>query len=72
MSFKILFMGTPSFSVPILKSLNLSNHKILEVYTQPPKKKDRGQKISISPVHKFLTKLIYQLDIPQHLGPKLN
>jgi len=53
MSFKILFMGTPSFSVPILKSLNLSNHKILEVYTQPPKKKDRGQKISFSPVHKF-------------------
>ena len=46
-------MGTPSFSVPILKSLNLSNHKILEVYTQPPKKKDRGQKISFSPVHKF-------------------
>ena len=42
MSFKILFMGTPSFSVPILKCLNLSNHKILEVYTQPPKKKDRG------------------------------
>ena len=53
MSFKILFMGTPSFSVPILKSLNLSNHKILEVYTQPPKKKDRGQKISFSPVHNF-------------------
>jgi methionyl-tRNA formyltransferase len=53
MSFKILFMGTPSFSVPILKCLNLSNHKILEVYTQPPKKKDRGQKISFSPVHKF-------------------
>ena len=53
MSFKLLFMGTPSFSVPILKSLNLSNHKILEVYTQPPKKKDRGQKISFSPVHKF-------------------
>ena len=57
MSFKILFMGTPSFSVPILKSLNLSNHKILEVYTQPPKKKDRGQKISFSPVHKFSSEI---------------
>ena len=39
MSFKILFMGTPDFAVSILESLNQSNHKILEVYTQPPKKK---------------------------------
>ena len=53
MSFKILFMGTPNFAVPILKSLYQSNHKILEVYTQPPKKKDRGQKISFSPVHEY-------------------
>ena len=37
MSYEILFMGTPEFSVPILKSLNLK-YKILSVYTQPPKK----------------------------------
>ena len=53
MSFKILFMGTPNFAVPILKSLYKSNHKILEVYTQPPKKKNRGQKISLSPIHNY-------------------
>ena len=53
MSFKILFMGTPNFAVSILKSLYQSNHKILEVYTQPPKKKNRGQKISFSPVHEY-------------------
>ena len=53
MSFKILFMGTPDFAVPILKSIYQSNHKILEVYTQPPKKKNRGQKISFSPVHEY-------------------
>ena len=53
MSFKILFMGTPDFAVPVLKSINESNHKILEVYTQPPKKKNRGQKISFSPVHEY-------------------
>ena len=35
MSFKILFMGTPEFAVPILKSIFKSKHKILEVYTQP-------------------------------------
>ena len=38
MSLKILFMGTPEFAVPTLKSLNKSEHKILSVYTQPPKK----------------------------------
>ena len=44
MAYEILFMGTPEFSVPILKSLN-SKHKILSVFTQPPTKKSRGQKI---------------------------
>ena len=53
MSFKIIFMGTPKFAVPILKSLYYSDNKILEVYTQPPKKKNRGQKISFSPIHEY-------------------
>ena len=57
MSFKILFMGTPVFAVPILKSLHQSSHKILEVYTQPPKKKNRGQKINISPIHELSKKI---------------
>ena len=57
MSFKILFMGTPDFAVPILESIHQSNHKILEVYTQPPKKKNRGQKISFSPVHEYSNKI---------------
>ena len=56
MSFKILFMGTPIFAVPVLECLNNSKHKILEVYTQPPKKKNRGQKISFSPVHEYSNK----------------
>ena len=43
MAHEILFMGTPEFSVPILKSLN-SNHKILSVFTQPPKKKIKRSK----------------------------
>tara|TARA_X000000950_G_scaffold241353_1_gene294931 strand:+ start:1129 stop:2049 length:921 start_codon:yes stop_codon:yes gene_type:complete len=57
MSFKILFMGTPDFAVPILKSLYESEHKILEVYTQSPKKKNRGQKIQNSAVHNYSNKL---------------
>ena len=53
MALNIIFMGTPEFAVPILNSIFKSNHKILQVYTQPPRKKNRGQKINISQVHKF-------------------
>ena len=53
MSLKIFFMGTPDFAVPILKTLYQSSHKIMGVYTQPPKKKNRGQKTSLSSVHKY-------------------
>ena len=50
-------MGTPDFAVPILKSIYESKHKILEVYTQPPTKKNRGLKIQNSPIHDFANKL---------------
>ncbi len=53
MALNIIFMGTPEFAVPILNSIFKSDHKILQVYTQPPRKKNRGQKINISQVHKF-------------------
>ena len=45
MALKIIFMGTPDFSVPILEALQKSEHEIIQVYTQPPKKKNRGQKV---------------------------
>ena len=53
MALNIIFMGTPEFSVPILESIHQSEHNIITVYTQKPKKKDRGQKIKITPVHKY-------------------
>ena len=56
MSFKILFMGTPEFSVPILDTINKSKHNLLAVYTQPPKKKARGQKVIKSPIHQYAEK----------------
>ncbi len=46
-------MGTPEFSIPALKILKESKHKIVCVYTQPPKKKSRGQKILKTAVHSF-------------------
>ncbi len=50
MAKKIVFMGTPLFAVPILKSLYKKNYIIPAVYTQPPKKSQRGQKINKSPI----------------------
>ena len=43
-------MGTPLFAVPILKSLYQNGYPISVVYTQPPQKSNRGQKINKSPV----------------------
>ncbi len=50
MSKKIVFMGTPIFSVPILKSLYQNGFPISVVYTQPPQKSQRGHKINKSPI----------------------
>jgi len=50
MANKIIFMGTPFFCVPILKSLHQNGYNIAAVYTQPPKKSNRGQKINKSPI----------------------
>ena len=50
MSKKIIFMGTPMFAVPILKSLYQNGYPITIVYTQPPQKSHRGQKINKSPI----------------------
>ena len=50
MSKKIIFMGTPLFAVPILKSLYQNGYTISVVYTQPPQKSHRGYKINKSPI----------------------
>ena len=47
---KIIFMGTPYFAVPILKSLYQNGYSISVVYTQPPKKSQRGQRVNKSPI----------------------
>ena len=50
MSKKLVFMGTPMFAVPILKSLYQNGYNISYVYTQPPQKSKRGQKINKSQI----------------------
>ena len=53
MALNLIFMGTPDFAVPVLQSIKFSEHKILCVYTQTPKKKNRGQKKGLTPIHEF-------------------
>ena len=54
---KIVFMGTPEFSVPILKSIYENNFSIEAVYTQPPQKSQRGQKLNKSPINQLADSL---------------
>ena len=67
MSQKIVFMGTPEFSVPTLRSLLNSNHKVLTVYAQPARKANRGQKVIPSKVEIFARKHSLNLRTPEHL-----
>jgi len=47
---RIIFMGTPDFSVPALVALHEAGHEIVCVYTQPPARAGRGKKLRPSPV----------------------
>ena len=60
-------MGTPMFAVPILKSLYQNGYPISEVYTQPPQKSQRGQKINKSPVQGIAETLNLNLRNPKYL-----
>ncbi|MCY1742098.1 methionyl-tRNA formyltransferase [Ensifer sp. SL37] len=52
MSLRIIFMGTPEFSVPTLAALAEAGHQIVAVYTQPPRPGGRrGLDLQKSPVH---------------------
>jgi len=44
-------MGTPQFAVPTLKKILLTSHSVKAVYSQPPRKSNRGMKIEKSPIH---------------------
>ena len=67
MAKKIIFMGTPMFSVPILKSLYQNGYPIECVYTQPPQKSQRGQKINKSPIQKISETLNLEFRSPNSL-----
>ena len=49
-SYRIVFMGTPGFAVPALKGLCRSEHRVLQVVTQPDRPKGRGKTVVFPPV----------------------
>ena len=63
MAKNIVFMGTPEFSVPILRSIN-EKYKLTSVFTQPPRKSKRGYKVNKTPVHILAENLGIPLKTP--------
>jgi methionyl-tRNA formyltransferase len=64
---KIVFMGTPFFAVPILKSLYQNGYPVSVVYTQPPQKSNRGQKTNKSPIQGISETLKIEFRTPNSL-----
>jgi len=64
---KIVFMGTPLFAVPILKSLYQNGYSVSAVYTQPPQKSKRGQRINKSPIQGICETLKIEYRTPNSL-----
>jgi methionyl-tRNA formyltransferase len=60
MPLKIVFMGTPEFSVPVLDAVVAAGHGVVAVYSQPPRPAGRGMAEVKSPVHRRAE----ALDIP--------
>ena len=60
-------MGTPMFAVPILKSLYQNGYPISDVYTQPPQKSQRGQRINKSPIQVIAETLNLEFRTPKLL-----
>ena len=60
-------MGTPMFAVPVLKSLYQNGYPISDVYTQPPQKSQRGQKINKSPIQGISETLNLEFRTPKYL-----
>ncbi|MEH6645201.1 methionyl-tRNA formyltransferase [Sulfitobacter sp.] len=64
---RIVFMGTPEFSVPVLDALVEAGHEIAAVYSQPPRPAGRGKKDRPGPVHARAEALGFDVRTPVSL-----
>lgn len=51
MSLRVVFMGTPDFSVPVLSEIVGQGHEVVACYTRPPAPSGRGMTLKPSPIH---------------------
>lgn len=70
MTLKVVFMGTPEFSIPSLAEIINQGHEVIAVYTQPPRKAGRGGKLRKTPVHKFAEQAGIPVFTPKSLKSK--
>lgn len=63
---RVIFMGTPDFSVPALRAI-AAKHQVVAVYSQPPRAAGRGQKPRPSPVHRAAEELGLPIRTPERL-----
>ena len=64
---RLAFMGTPAFAVPSLAELVASGHEVVAVYSQPPKPRGRGMKLTPSPVQEFAETLGLPVFTPESM-----
>ena len=62
---RVVFMGTPVFSVPALRAIHEAGHDILQVYTRPPTASGRGMKQTPSPVQSTADELGLEVQTPK-------
>ena len=68
MPLRIVFMGTPEFSVPTLRAIAQAGHEVAAVYTQPPRAAGRrGLELTKSPVHRAAEDLGLEVRTPASL-----
>jgi len=64
---RIVFMGTPDFSVPTLSAIADAGHSLAAVYSQPPRPAGRGMHEQKSPVHRFAEQAGFPVLTPRSL-----
>jgi len=64
---RVIFMGTPDFSVPVLEALVAAGHEVAAVYCQPPRRAGRGKQARPTPVHARALELGLEVRHPESL-----
>ena len=65
---RLIFMGTPDFSVPSLNALHEAGHDVCAVYTRLPAKKGRGMSAQLTPVHECAEALGLTVFTPENFN----